>query len=89
VIKIASKNGYTELLTLMRKQGAKDNPTTLVLGVMRGLSSLKVGNLMLDKEDIYVAEDLSKSGLVQGDMVAVMKLNNCDKYVILAKVVSL
>jgi hypothetical protein len=113
---MASDAYYSELIRLMRQQGAKFNPTTLLLGIMQGSDSVKIGDLVLDKEDIMIADYLlkdyayeldtpyvsavnftadtattqnrvvRKAGLKKGDVVAVMKLNHDDTYVILAKV---
>lgn len=64
---------------------------------------IEVDDLILDQEDILVADYLmdgfkfplkttnpavKKGGLKKGDLVAVMKCNDNDTYVILAKVVS-
>lgn len=125
-----------EMLELMRSQGAKDNPVTLQLGVMQSANSVKVDDLVLNAEDLYIADylvagytrkikvpyvsgvtvDTTQSdpfgtvdaqgqyhdpdtrtttqsqitfsdGLKKGDLVAVQKLNDTNKYVILCKVV--
>lgn len=110
---------YAEMLDMMRTQGKKDNPDTVQLGIMQSPTKVKVNDLILDAEDLYIAEDFMKGykfpledpyvkdeqfgnegsstetlenavrakGLIKGDMVAVMKLQNTNKYVILAKVV--
>jgi hypothetical protein len=105
---------YCEILNMMRVQGAKDNPTTLQLGVMQSEDSVKVNDLVLKAEDLYCADYLLKgytrelekpyiydlpslkepnitykTGLKSGDIVAVQQLHNTNKFVILAKVVSL
>ena len=107
---------FAEMLIMMREQGGKDNPTTLQLGIMQSANSVKVDDLTLYAEDLYIAdylvsgytrkiqvpyvsevsEDVQVSlqskvsysdGLKKGDLVAVQKLHNTNKYVILAKVV--
>ena len=107
---------FAEMLTMMREQGRKDNPVTLQLGVMQGENSVKINELVLNSEDLYIADYLVKGytfplttpyltigsygagygtaetavrseGLKTGDLVAVQKLHNTNKYVILAKVV--
>lgn len=47
-----------EMLELMRSQGAKDNPITLQLGVMQGPNSVKIDDLVLNAEDLYIADYL-------------------------------
>ena len=120
---------YAEILEMMREQGRKDNPVTLQLGVMQSSNSVKIDDLVLNSEDLYIADylmegyprkitvpyvsdaraichngnydtyavdiDLTKQetmtyaeGLKKGDLVAVQKLNDNNKYVILARVVS-
>lgn len=119
---------FAEMLGMMREQGRKDNPTTLQLGIMQSENSVKIDDLTLNAEDLYIADyliaeytrelkepylsdvslkvssgeyvtgvsaDLTKQetfiykdGLKKGDLVAVQKLHNTNKYVILAKVVA-
>ncbi len=121
---------YVELVNLMREQGAKNNPTTLEIGTMQSANSVKIGDLILLAEDLYIADHLLSGytrtikvpyvsymevdttvssgfkdssdtkhyvqkkitftdGLKAGDLVAVQKLNDTDKYVILERVVKL
>lgn len=47
-----------EMLELMRSQGAKDNPVTLQLGVMQSSNSVKIDDLVLNAEDLYIADYL-------------------------------
>lgn len=47
-----------EMLELMRSQGAKDNPITLQLGVMQSPNSVKIDDLVLNAEDLYIADYL-------------------------------
>lgn len=122
---------YAEMLNMMRNQGKKDNPVTLQLGVMQSSNSVKIDDLILYAEDLYIADyliagytrqikvpylswvsvDTTQSngfaskdnpdpdvqsvtqakitytdGLKKGDLVAVQKLNDNNKYVILARV---
>ena len=49
---------YAELLQMMREQGGKDNPVTLQLGVMQSSNSVKIGDLLLEAEDLYIADHL-------------------------------
>lgn len=107
---------FAEMLSMMREQGRKDNPTTVQLGVMQSEDSVKIDDLTLYAEDLYIADYLvsgyarelsvpyvsdvsadvqvSKQdkltcadGLKKGDLVAVQRLQNTNRYVILAKVV--
>ena len=122
---------YGEMINMMRAQGSKDNPVTLQLGVMQSSNSVKIDDLVLNSEDLYIADyliagytrqikipyvssvsvDTTQSngfagkdnpdpdvmltrqtqitytdGLKKGDLVAVQKLNDTNKYVILARV---
>lgn len=47
-----------EMLEIMRSQGAKDNPVTLQLGVMQSSNSVKIDDLILNAEDLYIADYL-------------------------------
>lgn len=81
---------YAEMLNMMRQQGSKDNPTTLQLGIMQSANSVKIGDLLLNSEDLYIADYLfleNIDGLKNGDIVAVQRLHNTNMYVILARVV--
>ena len=119
---------FAEMLNMMREQGKKDNPVTLQLGVMQSENSVKIDDLVLNAEDLYIADylvagyarkikmpyisnvtlDVQKGqydvsgveaqltkqeaveyteGLKKGDLVAVQKLYNTNKYVILVRVV--
>ena len=123
---------FAEMLTMMREQGKKDNPSTLQLGIMQSANSVRIDDLTLNAEDLYIADylvagytrqikvpyvsgvsvDTTQSngfaskdnsdpdtrvwkqsqitftdGLKKGDLVAVQKLQDTNKFVILAKVV--
>lgn len=49
---------YTEMLKLMQTQGAKSNPVTLQLGVVHSGGKIKIGDLILNPDDYYLAEHL-------------------------------
>lgn len=53
-----SDHYLAEMLELMRSQGAKDNPVTLQLGVMQSSNSVKIDDLVLNAEDLYIADYL-------------------------------
>lgn len=127
---------YAEIIEMMRAQGSKDNPVTTQLGIMQSANSVKIDDLVLNAEDLYIADylvagytrqikvpyvsgvtvDTTQSdpfgtvdsagayhdpdtkvstqkqityvdGLKKGDLVAVQKLNDTNKYVILVRVV--
>lgn len=109
---------YAEMIEMMRAQGRKDNPITLQLGVMQSSNSVKIDDLVLKAEDLYIADYLiagyvyplvtpyvtsvtfghydgsytttnkavRAEGLKKGDLVAVQRLNDTNKFVILARV---
>lgn len=126
---------YAEMIEMMRAQGRKDNPITLQLGVMQSSNSVKIADLVLKAEDLYIADYLIAGytrqikipyvsgvtvdttqhdpfgsvdaqgqyhdpdtrvstqakityidGLKKGDLVAVQRLNDTNKFVILARV---
>lgn len=49
---------YAEMLQLMRSQGSKDNPETMKIGVMLSSNSVKLDDLTLYPEDLYIADHL-------------------------------
>lgn len=126
---------YAEMIEMMRAQGRKDNSITLQLGVMQSSNSVKIDDLVLKAEDLYIADYLIAGytrqikipyvsgvtvdttqhdpfgsvdaqgqyhdpdtrvstqakityidGLKKGDLVAVQRLNDTNKFVILARV---
>lgn len=48
----------TRILETMRTQGAKDNPSIPVLGEMQSANSVKIDDLVLNAEDLYIADYL-------------------------------
>ena len=53
-----SDHYLAEMLEMMRSQGSKDNPVTLQLGVMQSSNSVKIDDLVLNAEDLYIADYL-------------------------------
>ena len=53
-----SDHYFAEMLGMMREQGRKDNPVTLQLGVMQSANSVKIDDLVLNAEDLYIADYL-------------------------------
>lgn len=49
---------YAQLLEVMKEQGGKSVPPTLQLGIMQSATSVKIGELILNAEDLYIAEHL-------------------------------
>ena len=49
---------YVQMLEMMREQGKKDNPTTIQLGIMQSSNSVKLNDLLLGAEDLYIADYL-------------------------------
>lgn len=49
---------YAEFLGMMREQGKKDNPTLIQIGVMLSPTSVKINDLVLNAEDLYIADYL-------------------------------
>lgn len=56
--KMESNYDYLRILEMMQSQGKKDNPTTIQLGVMQSTNSVKVDDLALNAEDLYIADYL-------------------------------
>lgn len=49
---------YAEILNIIKTQGQKNASPTLQLGVMQSATSVKIGELVLNIEDLYFAEYL-------------------------------
>ena len=52
---------YAEMLNIMREQGKKDNPVNLQLGIMQSENSVKIDDLILTSDDIYITDHLQKN----------------------------
>lgn len=77
---------YAQMLQLMREQCKKDNPETIKLGTMLNPYSVKIDDLILNKEDLWYDYSLRPKNLEAGDKVAVQRLDS-GMYLIFAKVV--
>lgn len=55
---IKNDHYYAEMLELMRKQGKKDNPETIQLGTMQSPTSVRIDDLILTAEDLYIVDYL-------------------------------
>ena len=73
--------GYIELLKIMKQVNKKDNP--IKLGTMKSSNSVDIGDLPLDKDDLYINDRLTD--LEKGDTVLVLKIDE-EKYVIAERV---
>ncbi|EJO5347134.1 hypothetical protein NRP93_001207 [Clostridium botulinum] len=82
------KDPYIELINLMKKRGADNNPPAIELGVMVTTNILKVGDLKIDGDNLFINE-YWKDKLVSGDSVAALATENRQTYIVLAKVVKL
>jgi len=51
-------DAYSEILGIMRQEGRKDNPSSVQLGIMLVDGACKAGNLMLEPDDLLIAEHL-------------------------------
>lgn len=56
---------YAQMLQLMRSQGSKDNPETTKIGVMLSANSVKLDDLTLYPEDLYIADYLVNGHIYQ------------------------
>ena len=77
---------YAEMLGIMREQGKKDNPITLQLGIVEAGNKVRLNDLLLEADDLYISKQL-KGNLIDGDLVVVQQLYNSDMFVILERVV--
>lgn len=79
------------LVDFIREQGKKHNPPSILLGtVVHAPPSLVIGaaGIQLDGDDLYVASDLMKADeLNMGDTVALMPMEDRQKFIVLCKVV--
>ena len=50
---------YEELLKIMRREGSKDNPPAIQVGIMDGPNSCNIGELKLSRDDLLIAEHLA------------------------------
>lgn len=76
-------NSYEKLLEIMRKQGSKDNPSSLQLGRCEN-NKVKVGNQILDPEDYMIADGLK---IKKGDLLLIYQISDA-QFIIICKVVS-
>lgn len=77
------QDGISTILNIMRTQGAKDNPPSLMLGKVSCINPIlvQIGDLQLDKDDLYINKtlleynrDINLSITVASDTVVVNSL---------------
>lgn len=52
-------NPYERLINVIREQGSVKNPPRLRLGTMASDSQCDIGTMVLEKDDLYIAEHLT------------------------------
>lgn len=77
-------NHYEKLMEIMRKQGRKDNPSGLILGVVSDSDTVRIGNLALDPSDYVKADSIDE--LQEGDTVVMYPISD-SRYLMLCRVV--
>lgn len=84
-------NPYSKIVSIMRKEGARDGPSSFFVGeVKAGLPNLEVNlnGLKLDKDDLMIDQLLLDGNvLVAGDLVVMVCLG--EKYAVISKVVDI
>ncbi|MCI8483507.1 MAG: hypothetical protein HFH41_04110 [Lachnospiraceae bacterium] len=78
-------NGYEQIIKLMREQGAANNLPVPRLAEMKNTAECDAGDLMLDKEDLLIADHL-KGKLKEGDTVLIQRVTD-DTYAIIERLV--
>lgn len=73
----------TDMVNLMRDQGALNNPKGIQFGVMVSPTACKVGNLPLTEQDLYYIDGLlqPKASVVAGHCPADGELADKSKYI--------
>lgn len=81
------KNPYSELINMMREQGAKYNPPSLQLGIVMTSQPLKIksGDMQLNLNNLLLADNI-KNKLITGDTVALIQTDD-STFIVLCKVV--
>ena len=80
-------NGYEQIINLMRQQGKVNNLPVPRLAEMTALGECDIGDLILDSDDLLVADHL-KGELKKGDTVLVQRVND-ETYAIIERLVGL
>lgn len=77
------ENPYIEFINLFKNP---EGATAVQLGQMVSSSVLKIGDLQLSGNDIYISSELKQKGLYSGDAVATLPTADGQTFVILCKV---
>ena len=84
-------NAYEKLIEQMRKAGRFYNPQVPELGTVGYEGRIKTGSVILNKNDYIVSSNLTAAEginrLEEGDKVLLMKINDTEEFVLIAKVV--
>ncbi len=80
-------NPYEQMIGIMREQGAVRNLPVPGLAEMTGEKECDIGDLILDDDDLLVADHL-KGKLKMGDTVLVQRLDD-ETYAIIERLVEL
>lgn len=84
-------NAYEKLIEQMRKAGRFYNPQVPELGIVGHDGRIKIGSVILNKNDYLVSSNLTAAKgincLEEGDKVLLMKINDTEEFVLIAKVV--
>ncbi|RXI57234.1 hypothetical protein DP122_00180 [Clostridium tetani] len=80
-------NPYAELIRIMQKEGAENNPPLVGVGVVLSSNPLKikVSDLILYRENMLVNVDIKELNI--NDLVATIPIEKNQTYIVLAKVV--
>ena len=76
---------YEELIEQMRKAGRFYNPQVPEFGIMGHDGRVKIGSGIINKSDYSVKDGINH--LEEGDKVLLMKMNDTEEFVLIAKVV--
>ncbi|EGO87215.1 hypothetical protein G8S49_01540 [Clostridium botulinum C] len=80
------KDPYVELIKLIKDRGADNNPPSIQLGTMVTSTIVKVGDLQIDGDSLFI-DEYWKGKLNKGDIVALLAMEDRQTYIILSKVV--
>ena len=88
-------NGYEKIINTMQKNARKVQPQDLQIAVMKSSTTCQKGDLVLDRDDLLIAEHLLTgyiaadesiiSPLKKGDLVLIKRISD-EKYVIIERV---
>lgn len=85
MLEVLAMTGYEKLLMIIRKQGERAQVNAPELAEMLSDCSLKIRELVLEKEDLLCADHL-EGKLRKGDIVLIQRISE-EKYVIIERVI--